>query len=239
MQAIHPPDTFDFACSPEVPCFNHCCGDLNQFLTPYDILRLKHRLNLPSDRFLEAYTDCHTGPGTGLPVVTLKTAGPADRTCVFLTPAGCAVYADRPSSCRMYPLGRVVSRCRTSGKTTERFFLLREPHCRGFDRGQADTIAGWMAAQGLGPYNAVNDLLLDIVSLKNRLHPGPLDAPLRRLFYTVCYDIDPFRQQIDPHRPHPPDNPSVQPKGNALHNDIELLKLGLRRLAQAMKEKSS
>ena len=30
-------DQFQFACGPEVPCFNACCRDLNQFLTPYDL----------------------------------------------------------------------------------------------------------------------------------------------------------------------------------------------------------
>ena len=32
---------FSFDCSPAVPCFNACCRDLNQALSPYDILRLK------------------------------------------------------------------------------------------------------------------------------------------------------------------------------------------------------
>ena len=36
-------DTFAFSCSARVACFNDCCRDLNQFLMPYDILRLKIR----------------------------------------------------------------------------------------------------------------------------------------------------------------------------------------------------
>ena len=38
--------SFTFACHPGVPCFNDCCGDVNIFLTPYDILRLKQALNM-------------------------------------------------------------------------------------------------------------------------------------------------------------------------------------------------
>ena len=65
-------DTFLFLCSEQVACFNGCCRDLNQFLTPYDILRLKNRLGISSTLFLRQYTREHIGPGTGLPVVTLK-----------------------------------------------------------------------------------------------------------------------------------------------------------------------
>ena len=49
---ISPQDTFRFSCSPVVVCFNECCRDLNQFLTPYDILRLKNHLGLSSGEFL-------------------------------------------------------------------------------------------------------------------------------------------------------------------------------------------
>ena len=51
-----PDEVFRFACSPGVACFNACCRDLNQSLYPYDILRLKKRLKLPSGEFLERYT---------------------------------------------------------------------------------------------------------------------------------------------------------------------------------------
>lgn len=34
-------EPFYFDCQSRVPCFNACCRDLNQFLTPYDIDRLK------------------------------------------------------------------------------------------------------------------------------------------------------------------------------------------------------
>ena len=33
---------FNFACHPGVSCFNQCCSDVNIFLTPYDVLRLKN-----------------------------------------------------------------------------------------------------------------------------------------------------------------------------------------------------
>ena len=39
-------ETFGFACHKKVSCFNHCCKDLNQTLTPYDVLRLKIQLKI-------------------------------------------------------------------------------------------------------------------------------------------------------------------------------------------------
>ena len=70
LRAISPNEQFRFACSPAVACFNECCRDLNQFLYPYDILRLKKGLGMSSGEFLERYTTRHIGPESGLPIVT-------------------------------------------------------------------------------------------------------------------------------------------------------------------------
>ena len=141
-------DTFKFACSPAVSCFNACCRDLNQFLMPYDILRLKNRLGITSTAFITQYTSQHIGPETGLPVLTLKADPAAGLECPFVSPSGCRVYEDRPASCRMYPLARAVSRNRETGRITEHFALIREDHCRGFDEGREPTVGEWIAAQG-------------------------------------------------------------------------------------------
>ncbi len=38
-----------------------------------------------------------------------------------------------------------------------------------------------------------NDLLLEIISLKNRARPGPLDTASQKMFRMGCYDLDSFR----------------------------------------------
>jgi Fe-S-cluster containining protein len=189
-------DTFCFACTPEVPCFNACCRDLNQFLTPYDILRLKMHLGLSSEQFLSQYTAQHTGPESGLPIVALKPADNHDRRCPFVTEKGCRVYENRPSSCRMYPLARAVARSRKTGEISERFMMLREPHCLGFNQGNPRTVQQWIADQQIAVYNEINDKLIQIISLKNRLMPGVLDLKSRQLFFTALYDLDGFRSRI-------------------------------------------
>ena len=160
-------DTFTFSCSAERVCFNDCCRDLNQLLTPYDILRLKQRLNLPANLFLKRYTSTRLGPETGLPVISL-TAGPApERRCPFVNPQGCRAYEDRPSSCRMYPLARIVSRCRESGRLREHYILLQETHCMGLTRAPVQTVGEWLEGQALSVYNEMNDLMMNIIALKD------------------------------------------------------------------------
>jgi len=193
---IAPHETFRFACSNCIACFNECCRDLNQFLTPYDILRLKNRLGLASNRFLEMFTTQHTGPETGFPVTVLKPVDSVELKCPFVKASGCSVYSDRPSSCRIYPLARALSRSRETGETTEHFACLKESHCLGHEQEKTQTVCEWIEKQGLARYNEWNDRLMEIIALKNRLKPGPLDLVTGRMFHLALYDLDNFRSKI-------------------------------------------
>lgn len=196
MRSLSPDETFQFGCHPQVPCFNECCRDLNQFLMPYDILRLKRGLDLDSDVFLKRFTRQHIGPRSGLPVITLTPGDPVSLICPFVTADGCRVYENRPSSCRTYPLARVLSRRRTSGETEASYLLLEEPHCRGFEQPGRPTLTQWINDQKIKVYNRFNDPMLEIISLKNQLLPGPLDPAAQQLFRLACYDLDTFRKAI-------------------------------------------
>jgi len=220
-------DPFRFECSPDVPCFNECCRDLNQFLTPYDIVRLKNHLGLTSQAFLAQYTSQHIGPESGLPIVTLKPKAGRDLICPFVSAQGCTVYANRPSSCRIYPLVRGLARSRQTGEVTEQFMVLQEPHCLGFRAARRQTADQWMQGQEIETYNAINDQLMEIISLKNRLRPGPLDLKSRHLFYTALYDLDCFRAQIRENGlPGNADIDAVSIE-QAMEDDVELLKVGM------------
>ena len=227
-------DTFKFSCSAKVPCFNACCRDLNQFLTPYDILCLKNHLGMTSGAFLERYTTQHTGPETGLPVIALKPDDALKLKCAFVTKAGCSVYIARPSSCRMYPLARAVSRCRETGKITEHFALIKESHCRGFEQETTQTVRQWIENQKIAGYNEINDMLMEIISLKNHTRPGPLDMKSSHFFQIALYDLDRFRPHIfekglldDFHL----DSDTLEAVKN---DDVELLKLGHKWIKQIL-----
>ena len=231
---IAPDENFRFACSPAVACFNECCRDLNQFLYPYDILRLKNGLALSSSEFLQRYTVQHVGPESGLPIVALKTEGADRKICPLVTKNGCRVYPDRPSSCRMYPLVRAISRCRESGRITEHHMLLKEPHCMGFNEPKEQTVRQWIKNQGVESYNPINDQLMEIISLKNQRHPDPLDHKSRRLFYLALYDLDNFRSQIFKNKLL--NNMEVNPEklAAARTDDLALLEVGMDWVKQVL-----
>ena len=135
MTPISEDTPFRFLCDKSIPCFNECCRDLNQFLTPYDILRIKKSLNLTSSEFLSQYCKQHTGPESGLPIITLKPVDDMDLKCPFVTPEGCHIYDDRPSSCRMYPLARAISRNRLTGeKTVQYMLMMKSPTAMGLSK---------------------------------------------------------------------------------------------------------
>ncbi|RPH50772.1 MAG: YkgJ family cysteine cluster protein [Desulfobacteraceae bacterium] len=194
--SLYPDDKFSFSCTSRLSCFNECCRDLNQYLTPYDILRLKNGLEISSSIFLKTYTSHHTGPETGLPVVTLKTDSASGSICPFVTPSGCRVYRDRPSSCRTYPLARLVSRNRESRKLTEYYMIIKEKHCLGFNDGKEQTVSRWIIEQDIEPYNRMNDMLMEVISLKNQRIPGKLDIKSGYLFRMALYDLDGFRSYL-------------------------------------------
>ncbi|MBL0715469.1 MAG: YkgJ family cysteine cluster protein [Desulfosarcina sp.] len=189
-------DEFQFACSPEVPCFNQCCRDINQFLTPYDIYRLKSRLGMRSDHFLSKFTVEHIGPQTGLPIVSLKALPQEDLRCPFVSNEGCRVYEDRPASCRTYPLARAVTQSRETGQLVENYALTQEPHCQGFKQGRIQTVREWIRNQEIGEYNRFNDMLLTIISLKNHKKRSPLDLREQHLFRMSLYNLDAFRDHL-------------------------------------------
>jgi uncharacterized protein len=222
--SIDPDTPFRFDCNPGVACFNECCRDLNQFLTPYDVLRLKRGLGMSSRQFLEQYTRRHTGPGSGLPVVTLKPGDPERLTCPLVAPHGCRVYRDRPSSCRTYPLVRVLRRSRETGDVLEEYRLLREPHCRGFDAERRQTVHAWMADQELRPYNAENDRLLELISLKARLGSKALPPSLAEQVFTALYDLDRLRRQLHDRGLA---GVSAERMEDAREDEVALLRLGL------------
>ena len=193
---LGPDDTFRFACHPGVPCFGQCCADVNIFLSPYDVLRIKRRLGLTSREFLERHTLLPVQKDMRTPVVMLRMGDDAAKRCPFFGAAGCGIYADRPWPCRMYPLGLAAQKDAPDGAPGEQFcFLLREEICRGFDEPRRWTVRQWFDDQGLEEYDRWGQAFKELT-----LHPAQEAAPLPpeklHMFYTACYDLDTFREFV-------------------------------------------
>lgn len=149
-------ESFRFACHPGVTCFGACCSALDLMLTPYDALRLRHTTGQTSREFITLFANLMAMPEVGLPMLHMRMLADARHHCPFQRETGCAVYQDRPSACRTYPLGRATQRD-AEGNVVERIFMAREAHCHGFDEGTDFDAAAWMHDQGLEPYNQAND----------------------------------------------------------------------------------
>jgi Fe-S-cluster containining protein len=155
-QELKAGESFRFACHPGVSCFNACCSALDLMLTPYDTLRLRHTTGQSSREFIQLFADLLAMPDVGLPMLHMRMLADARHKCPFQRDMGCAVYQDRPSACRTYPLGRATQRG-PEGQTMERIFMAREAHCQGFAAGTDFDARAWMHDQGLEPYNDAND----------------------------------------------------------------------------------
>lgn len=186
-EALTLDDKFKFSCHPGVDCFNECCRNLNLFLTPYDIIRMKNNLGLSSTEFLKDYTKCHMGDRSRLPVVFLKMK--EDENCPFVTDEGCSIYKDRPSSCRLYPLARIKSH------EKEFYYMVKEGHCKGFEEDKEWTVREWLKDQEGDTYNEMNDLFMEVISGKMKVNRDLSDRELK-MFYMACYNMDKFREFV-------------------------------------------
>jgi uncharacterized protein len=187
---------FRFACHSDLPCFTSCCADLNLVLTPYDVLRLKNRLKLTSEIFLGRYATSYIDEKYGVPVVKLKMDNDENRRCPFVSPGGCLVYEDRPGACRLYPLGRAASKIHESQQTGEYYFMLKEPHCLGFDEMREWTVQEWIADQGVDEYNAMNDYFMDITAGRQSKTIKRLNERQLQMYYMASYSLDDFRRFV-------------------------------------------
>lgn len=189
-------DSFRFACGPKVPCFTECCGKLDLLLTPYDVLRLRRRLQIPSAQFLDDHTIIRWKTAHGFPEIMMRMDIQADKKCPFVTPRGCSVYEDRPGACRIYPLGRAATRNPLDGSPREFYFTVREDHCKGFQESREWTVREWIADQGIEEYNRFNDLLMDFYLLGKRTRNVSIGQRHIQMFVMACYNTERFRDFI-------------------------------------------
>ena len=177
-----------FQCRPGLPCFTSCCQDVNIFLSPYDILRMKNCLEIPSSDFLERYTRTLL-PGAGKIPIILMTMRSEDKRCHFVNEQGCSIYEDRPWACRMYPLDK-------SDETGEYSFIVDAETCHGQKEDVPWVLGEWFQDQGLPPYDDM-DMRFRLVTQYPRLLEAGIDQPqVQQMFRMACYDLDTFRRFV-------------------------------------------
>ncbi len=227
-------DSFTFKCDKSVSCFTDCCGDVNIFLTPYDIMRLKNNLKISSGEFLRKYTQSPFKKDQKFPVVLLKMNEQNNKKCFFVTEEGCSVYNDRPWSCRMYPIGFAQAEGEDGMSGEEFYFLMKEDICKGIGHGKEWTIKEWVMNQEIDPYNDFGESYKKLT-----LHPffqQGNDLPPEKIgmFYMALYDLDKFREFLFESKFF--DSFVVEPELRELlkTHDSELLRFGFRWLHFAL-----
>ena len=226
---------FTFRCHPGVPCFTQCCRGINIILTPYDVIRLKTRLGLPSDQFLAIYTTPHLLEKTDLPVVSLKQLADDKQSCPFVRENGCLIYTDRPTACRYYPLGVASLQHKEGADDSGFFFFINEPHCRGFEEHAEWTVAAWRHDQGVELRDEVNAEWTDLV-VRKRSFPAniKLTDKAKQMFFMVSYNIDVFRNFVFESSFLQRMPVDAETRGQLKTDDVALLKFGVHWLKQIL-----
>lgn len=191
-------ENFTFDCHKDLPCFNRCCNNLNLYLYPYDVVRLKNGLEIDSDRFLDKYVDIVLRPSSYFPEVLLKMSESETKSCVFLSPSGCRVYSDRPDTCRKFPL-ELGTYYNADEKRTEWITFFKPPDfCMGPKEPKTWTAATWRSGQQGKKYNDMNLLWAEI---KRFFQADPwghegTEGNRAKMTFMAAYNIDRFREFI-------------------------------------------
>ena len=187
-----------FSCHKGIGCWNACCANIDISLTPYDIIRLKNRLGISSTVFLRDYTVPYEMEKDSLVGVKYR---PVDggTACRFMQPEGCAVYEDRPTACRYYPVALLSMRRQDEYTDTQSYALVKEDHCKGHEVDRKLTVAEYRKEQGVEEYDDLARGWRQLVLKKKSSGPavGTPSLKSRQLFFMCCYDIDTFRAFVD------------------------------------------
>jgi hypothetical protein len=185
-----------FRCYPGIGCYTRCCSGIKILLSPYDIYVLKKRLGLTSAEFLSTYTYQSFIEKSMLPIPVLKMKDDEHKSCPFVTPEGCSVYADRPLTCRYYPIGMGIMKQHDKKTGTNFFIKVKEDHCLGHNEDKEWTIDEWRADQGTNVYDEVNNDWLEVVLKAKTLGNVEFSTRSLELFYMVSSNLDDFRRFV-------------------------------------------
>ena len=234
-------ETFQFSCHSGVKCFTSCCKNVDMFLFPYDIIRLKNRLGVDSESFMRRYTRLSIGSHPYFPSVMLKLSDDVERSCPFLTDKGCSVYSDRPSACRTYPLERAVDRTPDRGSRFDYYFLTNHSYCLGHQEVNSCTSLQWIRDQQLQEYNNMNDRWaeLDTIFLTNPWKGEGRGGPRQQIAFMVCYNVNEFRLFVARQHIFEQFQMSNKQKNHIESDDVALFQFGVEWLKFFLTGKSS
>ncbi len=224
-----------FRCHKDVGCWNACCSNIDITLTPYDILRLKNHLQLSSGEFLQQYTVPYEMDQDGTPGVKLRPVE-GGTACRFMRPEGCAVYENRPTACRYYPVALLSMRNQDEYTDRTSYALVQEPHCLGHKEPRSLTIDAYRQEQGVDVYDDKGRGWRQLVLKKKSAGPaiGKPPAISNQLFFMVSYDIDRFRAFVSSESFNRTYDVPLEVMATLLADDEALMEFGYNFLKHAL-----
>jgi Fe-S-cluster containining protein len=232
---VGPEYVIQFSCHKGIGCWNACCSNIDISLTPYDIIRLKKRLGISSTEFLREYTVPHEMEKDGIAGVKFR---PVDNgtACRFMKPEGCAVYEDRPTACRYYPVALLSMRKQDEYTDTESYALVKEDHCKGHEVARRVTIADYRKEQGVEEYDELARGWRQLILKKKSAGPaiGAPSLKSRQLFFMACYDVDTFHDFVESEAFGKLFKLPAEEKAMLMADDVELMQFAFRFLKQVL-----
>lgn len=205
--------SFRFTCD----ACGRCCGAFTIILSPYDIFRLRKATRLSTGKLIEKgiviirresfkrifgfapvadFLDAFglaTDDTVPVAVFGFASCETNDTRCHFLAdPADgrrlCGIYEDRPTVCRLHPLGCVTI-------TGRRRWFLRTPLCE-MENGTTHTVKSWLAASHAKPFLDANVLFLDWMRmlLDPAMRFSSLPKDQQALIEKILYDFDSLQE---------------------------------------------
>ena len=191
-------ETFTFRCHNQLDCFNRCCHNLNLFLYPYDVLRLKKALGISADEFIETYVDIILRPGEHFSEVLLRMVESPEKPCIFLSSQGCRVYEDRPHTCRLFPIEQGVYFNASRGRATAVYYFRPPDFCLGPNQSDTHTVDTYTKGQGARVYSEMTTRWAEIRRFMQN-NPWGTDGPQgakAKMAFMAAYNMDRFREFV-------------------------------------------
>ncbi|MBC8158587.1 MAG: YkgJ family cysteine cluster protein, partial [Alphaproteobacteria bacterium] len=122
--------------------------------------------------------------------------------CPFVADEGCAIYADRPVTCRYYPIGSASVKMKEDTERNDFHFLVKESFCCGHDADKSQSVGEFRAEQGIKDYDRINrgwiDILMKMASWKTLGGPQGKDISkqTKQMFFMVSTDVETFRRFV-------------------------------------------
>lgn len=190
-------ETFDFRCT----CCGACCRHREDILlSAYDVMRIQKYLGIDFKRLLNEYCELYLGRTSKLPIVRIQPKGDK-RICPFLYRNKCRIHEVKPIICALFPVGRVTTINKESGKP-EMMYFAQQADCGAKD--VQNNLKEWVS-NCITEYDEKCGMLWhellstvnEIVSITEGNIPNMLYSYLAEVMYVGYDKVEDFIEEIE------------------------------------------